>query len=197
MEQRKQAQSVSIRARILVLGGEILFGIGLVILILLYAIHKNDPWMPSPMVLNSGFRLVLGLATVGLSIRMRRVQRELMESDGLKFSVFDRWLVWLASGLAAVVYAASRLNDVFGRGTMPSGVGRTALLVFYALSAATSLALATNLVRWSLNREEQTIDVANSETLSLKDRLLTALSGAFLGFQGIRLLMAAWRILQA
>jgi hypothetical protein len=197
MEQEKQAQSVSIRGRILVLAGEILFGIGLVILTLLYAVHKNDPWMPRSFVLNAGFWLVFGLAAVGLSIRMKRLQRKLMERDGVRFSVFDSWLVWLTSGIAAVVYAASRLNDVFGRGTTPSGIGRTALLVFYALSATTSLALATNLLRWSLNREEQTIDVANSEALSFKDRLLTVLSGAFLAFQGIRMLMAAWTILRA
>ena len=79
---------------------------------------------------------------------------------------------------------------------MPSGIGRIALLVFYALSATTSFVLAANLLRWSLNREEQTIDVANSEALSFKDRLLMVLSGAFLAFQGIRLLMAAWTILR-
>jgi hypothetical protein len=196
MEQGKQVQSVLIRGRILVLVGEILFGIGLVILILLYAVHKNDSWMPRPLVLNAGFWLVFGLAVVGLSIRMKRLPRKLMERDGLRFSVFDSWLVWLTLGIAAMVYGASRLNDAFGRGAMPSGIGRIALLVFYALSATTSFVLAANLLRWSLNREEQTIDVANSEALSFKDRLLMVLSGAFLAFQGIRLLMAAWTILR-
>jgi hypothetical protein len=197
MEQGKQTQSVSIRGRILVLAGEILFGIGLVILILLYAVHKNDPWVPRPLVLNASFWLVFGLAVVGLSIRMKRLPRKLMERDGFRFSVFDSWMVWLTVGIAAMVYGASRLNDAFGHGAMPSGIGRIALLVFYALSATTSLVLAASLLRWSLNREEQTIDIANSEGLSLKGRLLMAISGAFLAFQGIRLVMAAWTILRA
>lgn len=196
MEQGKKAQIVSIRGRIFTLAREVLVGIGLVILILLYTVHKNDPWMPRPLVLNAGFWLVFGLAVVGLSIRMKRLPRKQMERDGFRFSVFDSWMVWLTLGIAAMVYGASRLNDAFGRGTMPSGIGRIALLVFYALSAVTSLVLAANLLRWSLNREEQTIDVANSEALSLKDRLLMALSGAFLAFQGIRLVMAVWAILR-
>src|SRR2546430_7722220 len=108
MEQGKQAQSVLIRGRILVLAGEILFGIGLVILILLYAVHKNDTWMPRPLVLNAGFWLVFGLAVVGLSIRMRRLPRKLMECDGLRFSVFDSWLVWLTSGIDR---KSTRLNS--------------------------------------------------------------------------------------
>lgn len=195
MEQGNQTQSASIRGRMLVLAGEILFGIGLVILIFLYAVHKNDPWMPRPLVLNASFWLVFGLAVVGLSIRMKRLQRKLMERDGFRFSVFDSWLVWLTLGIAAMVYGASRLNNAFGRGAVPSGIGRIALLVFYALSATTSLLLAANLFRWSLNREEQAIDDANSAALSLKDQLLMALSGAFLAYQGIRLVITAWTIL--
>src|SRR5258708_28130184 len=106
MEQGKQAQNVLIRGGILVLAGEVLFGIGRVIWILLYAVHKNDPWMPRPLVLNASFWLVFGLAVVGLSIRMKRLPRKLMERDGLRFSVFDSWLVWLTPGITALVFAA-------------------------------------------------------------------------------------------
>jgi drug/metabolite transporter (DMT)-like permease len=124
---QKRIQSGSVRRRLLVLAPEIRFGIAVVILILLYAIHEHDPWMPRPAVLTASSWMILGLVGIGVSVRTKQLQRKLLDRYAAKLPALESWLVPLALGVAAVVFGASRLSDIYRRGVLPNDTGRIAL----------------------------------------------------------------------
>jgi len=191
---QKRIQSGSVRRRLLVLAAEILFGIAVVILILLYAIHEHDPWMPRPAVLTASSWMILGLVGIGVSVRTKQLQRKLLDRYAAKLPALESWLVPLALGVAAVVFGASRLSDIYRRGVLPNDTGRIALFTFYALSGTMSFVLGAKLLRWGFGREEQAPDIhaAKSEAISVKERISMVLPGALLAYEGVRLLISAW-----
>jgi hypothetical protein len=176
---------------------EILVGIALVFLIWFHVIHKNDSWMPRVVVLKGGFSLVLGLLTVWLSVHKKRLQDNEGKRREITSSGFDSWVVGLTLGIAGTIYGLSLLDGAFGGEFVPTGVGRVALVTFYALSGTVSFVWSIKFLAWSVEREEQTVDLESSEALPLKPRISTAVLGVLLACQGIGLVIAAWKIWRA
>lgn len=132
MKRGSQTDRGSTTRRIGVLAAEVLFAIGVVVVIVFYATHEHDPWMPRPEVLTASFWVSLGLVGIALSFRTKRLRSKLALQYGTNLSAFE-WMVPLATGIAALLFGASRLSDIYGRGTLPNGTGRFALFAFYAL----------------------------------------------------------------
>jgi hypothetical protein len=198
MKRGSQTDSGSTTRRIGVLAAEVLFAIGVVVLIVFYATHKHDPWMPRPEVLTASFWVSLGLVGIALSFRTKRLRSKLALQYGTNLSAFE-WMVPLAMGIAALVFGASRLSDIYGRGTLPNGAGRFALFAFYSLAGTMSFVSGVTLLGWGFRRVERSVEgrLAHSEAISIKERISMVLPGTLLAYEGVRLLIAAGLIVRA
>jgi hypothetical protein len=128
MKRGTQEQSGKIRGRMLAIAAEVLFGIGLVILVLLYSIHERDPWMPRPAVLAADFWVNFGFGGSWLIYLWKLLQREFLQRYGARFPAFESWFVLLVSGIAALIFGISRLSDIFRCGTLPKALPASRLL---------------------------------------------------------------------
>jgi hypothetical protein len=101
-------------------------------------------------------------------------------------------------GIAAVVFGATRLSEIYRPGTVPNGSGRIALFTFYALAGSVSFTFGTKLLRSGLRRNEHSpeIHATSSEAISVKERVSMVLPGAFLTWEGVRLLIGAFLIVR-
>jgi len=80
---------------------------------------------------------------------------------------------------------------------LPTGIGRIAVIAFYALSGSVSFLWAMQFLAWCVGGKEQSVEGQDSEAPPVKQKLSMAVFGVLLTYQGIRLVMAAWMIWRA